>query len=142
MTREGIEPNQRLSSVELARHAAETAYSKKGEEIVILDLREFSVGCDYFVLVSCKSTPHIRAVQDSVYRTLRTQWKEKPWHTEGVGSGRWVLLDYVNVVVHIFHEEARGFYMIERLWGDAPRTRISNVSVVSEAESTDIDSTD
>jgi len=121
-----IETKNRPSPHEIARAAAELAYDKKGEEICIIDLREFSVGCDYFVVISCKSEPHMRAVMDSISKNVRERMKEKPWHIEGTSSGRWILVDYVDVVVHIFHEDARQFYMIERLWGDAPREKMGS----------------
>ena len=123
----GLEPH------ELALRASELAYNKLGEDITILDLRKFSIGCDYFVIVSAKSVPHLKAIYEEVDGVLRKKWRERPWHSEGVSSERWILLDFVHVVVHIFHEEARQFYMIERLWGDAPAEKYPPANQAAES---------
>lgn len=120
MEKDRVPVSTGLEPAALAKQAAELAYEKKGENITIIDLREFSLGCDYFVVISANSVPHLKAIYEEVDSVLRKKWHERPWHCEGVGGGRWILLDYVHVVVHIFHEEARQYYMIENLWRDAP----------------------
>jgi len=83
-----------------------------------LDLRELDGVCDYFLIVSASSEVQVKAVADAVEDQLRDQG-HKPWHIEGREGRRWVLLDYVEVVVHVFHEKTREFYLLDRLWGDA-----------------------
>ena len=111
----------------LARRIAELALEKKADYAVLLDLRELSSACDYFVIVSGDNEQKVRAVTEHIEETLEKEGL-RPWHVEGRAHRRWVLLDYVHVVVHVFHEEARGFYMLERLWAGAPREEISEVT--------------
>jgi ribosome-associated protein len=111
----------------LARRIAELALEKKADDAVLLDLRELSSACDYFVIVSGDNEQKVRAVTEHIEETLEKDGL-RPWHVEGRTHRRWVLLDYVHVVVHVFHEEARGFYMLERLWAGAPREEISEVT--------------
>ena len=113
-----------IPSIELARLAADLAAEKKGQENTILDLRQFSVGCKYFVITTAESDRHVRALADWIEEGIRARTGEKPWHREGLTVGRWVLLDYVDAVVHIFDRDARDTYMLERLWGDAPRENV------------------
>lgn len=105
---------------ELARTAAGLALEIKARDVAILDLRELSSVCDYFVVVSGESDPQVRAIVERVEEGL-TARGEKVWHKEGLEGKQWVLLDYVDVVVHVFHVDARDNYLIEKLWGDAPR---------------------
>lgn len=91
----------------------------KGTSISVLDLRGIHGATDYFVIASGTSDAHVRGIADSVVEQLGRQgWKAH--HVEGTASGRWVLLDFVDFVVHLFHPETRAFYQLERLWGDAP----------------------
>jgi len=115
--------NQPLAPRDLAGKAARLALEKKGKDVVILDLREQSSVCDYFVLVSGESEPQVKAIAERVEEGLKEDG-ESPWHVEGRKGGTWLLLDYVHVVVHVFHERTREIYMLERLWGDAPREAI------------------
>jgi ribosome-associated protein len=80
--------------------------------------------CDYFFICSSGSTRQSKAIADGMIEALR-QKSVKPWHVEGYNEGRWVLLDYNSVVVHIFHDEVRSFYRLERLWGDAPHVNFA-----------------
>ncbi len=112
------------SSHEIAQLAAELGLDKKGDEIVILDLRKFAIGCEYFVIMTGTSEPHVRALAGSIEEALERRLGQKPWHREGLQKARWILLDYVDCVVHVLDGEARQYYMLERLWGDAPRERI------------------
>jgi ribosome-associated protein len=110
------------SSQELARAAAQHALAKKGEDLVILDLRGLSPIADFFVLATGLSDVHVRALSDAVRDGLLAHTPPaKPWHLEGYETLRWVLLDYVTVVVHVFQRGAREYYGLERFWGDAPR---------------------
>nr|WP_299033127.1 ribosome silencing factor [uncultured Tenacibaculum sp.] len=98
----------------------------KGEDIQLLDLREIeNTVCDYFVVCSANSNTQVNAISGSVQKVVSKELKDKPWHIEGLGNAEWVLMDYVNVVVHIFQKQVREFYDIESLWGDAKITEIN-----------------
>lgn len=100
----------------------------KGKDITILNLTEIeNAVCDYFVICSGDSSTQVDAIANSVQRTTREKLTEKPWHNEGSTNSEWILLDYVNVVVHVFYRETRDFYNIEGLWADAERTNIENI---------------
>ena len=105
---------------EEVRRAAELALERKAHDVSILDLRGISTATDYFVLVSGTSAVQVKAIADHVVDDLKKQGV-RPQHLEGLRGGRWVLLDYVDFVVHVFHPQARDFYQLEGLWGDAPR---------------------
>ena len=92
---------------------------RKAVDAVVLDLRGLTAATDYFVIVSGTSDAHVRGMADHLVSTLSPQGV-RPHHVEGLPQGRWVLLDYVDFVVHVFHPELRNFYQLERLWGDAP----------------------
>ena len=97
---------------------------KHKPDVVILDLRKFSIGCEFFVIVSGGSDPHVKALAEWVEDELIRECGARPWHREGLGQARWVLLDYVTVVIHVFDQEARDYYRLERLWGDAPQETV------------------
>ncbi len=98
----------------------------KGQDISILDLREIeNTVCDYFVICNGTSNTQVNAIVNSIQKTVSKQLKDKPWHTEGSDNGEWVLIDYVNVVVHVFQRHIREYYDIEGLWGDAKVTMVS-----------------
>jgi len=92
---------------------------RKGVRIQVIDLRGLSDAADYFIIASGTSDAHVRGLADGVVQAM-DQAGMSPHHVEGVPSGRWVLLDFVDLVVHIFHPETRAFYQLERLWQDAP----------------------
>ena len=101
----------------------------KGKDIVHLDMRDVpNTVCDHFVICHGDSTTAVDAIAGSVEKMTRELVGEKPWHTEGQMNREWFLLDYVNVVVHIFHRDKRGFYALEELWGDAVRKAYDNVA--------------
>lgn len=98
----------------------------KGEDIQLLDLREIdNTVCDYFVICSGNSNTQVNAISGSIQKIVSKELKDKPWHVEGQGNAEWVLMDYVNVVVHIFQKQVREYYDIESLWGDAKITQIT-----------------
>ncbi len=98
----------------------------KGEDIQLLDLREIeNTVCDYFVVCSGNSNTQVKAISNSVKKIVGKEGQEKAWHIEGESIAEWILMDYVNVVVHIFQKPVREFYDIEGLWGDAKITSIS-----------------
>ncbi|HKW42190.1 MAG TPA: ribosome silencing factor [Gemmatimonadales bacterium] len=91
---------------------------RKAIDPMVLDLRGLTAAADYFVIVSGTSDAHVRGMAEHLMTALAP--RIAPHHVEGLTQGRWVLLDYVDFVVHIFHPELREFYQLERLWGDAP----------------------
>ena len=97
----------------------------KGQQINILDLREIeNTVCDYFIICEGTSNTQVNAIVNSIQKKVSKELKDKPWHVEGTDNAEWVLMDYVNVVVHVFQKHIREFYDIESLWGDAKTTVI------------------
>ncbi|MFO7718906.1 MAG: ribosome silencing factor [Gillisia sp.] len=97
----------------------------KGNNIEILDLREIeNTVCDYYVICNGTSNTQVNAIVNSIQKTVSKALKDKPWHIEGSDNAEWVLMDYVNVVVHVFQKHIREYYDIESLWGDAKITSI------------------
>jgi ribosome-associated protein len=101
--------------------AAQAAAAKQAEDIAILDVRELIVITDYFVIASGSTERQVKTIVDEVERVLREVHEVKPVRREGESDARWVLLDYVDFVVHVFADEEREYYDLERLWADAPR---------------------
>ncbi len=101
----------------------------KSLDIQILDLREIdNTVCDYFIICTGTSNTHVNAISGIIQKQVSKITKDKPWHVEGEGIADWVLLDYVNVVVHVFQKHIREYYDIESLWGDAKITTISSTN--------------
>ncbi len=101
----------------------------KGKDIVHLDLRDVqNTVCDHFIICHGDSDTQVEAISGSVQRFALEKAGEKPWHIEGERNSEWVLMDFVDVVVHIFHRDKRAFYALEDLWGDAARTSYENVA--------------
>lgn len=99
----------------------------KGDDITILDLRSIeNTVCDYFVICNGNSNTQVNAISGSVQRTVSRELHDKPWHVEGEQNAEWVLMDYVNIVVHVFQKHVREYYNIEKLWGDAKVTVLEN----------------
>lgn len=99
----------------------------KGHDILLLDLREIeNTVCDYFIICNGTSNTQVNAIVGSIQKTVSKAIQDKPWHVEGQDNSEWVLMDYVNVVVHIFQKHVRDFYDIEGLWGDAKFTEIGS----------------
>ena len=119
------EKKGQATAEELSKVIIEAIQDKKGSNITLMDLRELGGAVtDYFIICEGNSTPQIDAVKDSVEKMVREQLGEKPWHIEGTNNMEWVLVDYVNVVVHIFNKEKRDFYNLEGLWADAKVTEV------------------
>jgi len=116
---------KKLTALNLARMAGRLALEKKGFDVRILKLKTISSVCDYFVIASGDADVQVKAIADAVYNGL-AEAGQKPLHREGVSEGNWVLLDYIDVVVHIFHEPTRRFYALEKLWGDAPVEQLTD----------------
>jgi ribosome-associated protein len=110
---------------QLIAHIINGIEEVKGNNIDILDLRQIeNTVCDYFVICNATSTTQVNAIVNSIQKTVSKALQDKPWHVEGGENAEWVLLDYVNVVVHVFQKHIREFYDIESLWGDAKITSI------------------
>ena len=105
----------------LVHAAAAAASSKKAERIVILDVSKQLVITDHFVICSGSSDRQVKSIADEIQKVLAADRNVKPFRREGEREGRWVLLDYVDFVVHVFHKEDREYYDLERLWSDAPK---------------------
>lgn len=103
---------------EVAR-AVELLFDRKALDVTLLDLRQVSTATDYFLIATGRSDTHVSAIGDHVVDELKNEGV-RPSGVEGMRGGRWVLIDYVDFVVHVFHPAAREFYQLERLWGDAP----------------------
>ncbi len=110
----------------LAQDAVRLALDKKASDPVLLDLRELQAVSDYFVIVSAASEVQVKAIADHIEDSLREAKGPKPWHAEGREGRQWMLLDYIDVVVHVFHERTREYYLLERLWGDARKIEIAD----------------
>jgi ribosome-associated protein len=112
-----------LTSIRLAEHIADAALEKKAGDVVILDLRKLETLTDFFVICTGEVDQHVRAIAEHIEQEMR-KYGEKVLHREGTGGLNWVLLDYVNVVVHVFRPSFREFYRLEDLWGDAEARRV------------------
>ena len=99
----------------------------KGQHINLLDLRDIeNTVCDYFIVCNGTSNTHVNAIVGSIQKTVSKAIQDKPWHIEGEANAEWVLMDYINVVEHVFQKQIREFYDIEGLWGDAKFTTIDS----------------
>ena len=99
----------------------------KGLDVSLLDLRDIeNTFCSYFVVCTGNSNTHVNAIVSAIQKTVSKELKEKPFHTEGNDNAEWVLIDYINVVVHVFQKQIREYYNIEGLWGDAKTTKIAS----------------
>lgn len=113
-----------VTPLELAKVAATAADDKKATDIQMIDLSGMSDICDYFVICTVANNPMMDAVVEAIGERVRLNCGEKPFSIEGRAGSTWVLVDYGSVVIHVFREEARDFYRLERLWGDAPHVHL------------------
>ena len=114
---------ENMPSLELAQLLSKAALDKKAENLVILDVKELSSFTDYFVIMSGRSTRHVQGLAEAVDAVVSKK-RIKDANTEGLKEGLWVLLDYEDVVVHIFYRDVRDFYDLEGLWHDAARIEV------------------
>lgn len=121
-------PNKTSDSDLLIQLISEGLLEKKAKNIVLLDVRELTTLTDYFIVCHGTSETQIRALANSVSEKVKESTGENVWKQEGMDARRWIILDYVNVVVHIFNEEKRDFYGLERMWNDAKLTTIEDQS--------------
>lgn len=115
---------QDKSGLELATLCVKTALDTKAEDLVVLDVRGLSSFTDYFVIMSGRSSRHVQGLAEALESTMRSK-RISSAKAEGIQEGMWVLLDFGDVVVHIFYHEQRSFYDLEGLWHDAPRVEIN-----------------
>jgi ribosome-associated protein len=106
-------------STKIIDRIVELIFSKKGYNVKILDLRTLTTITDYFIICTGDSDTQVKAIADEVDKQMREEGV-RSWHTEGYRSLNWVLIDFVDIVVHVFKKESREFYNLEKLWGDAP----------------------
>ncbi len=109
-----------------AQEALIAVLEKKATDVVIMDMRETSGLADYFILCTGTSDIQVKAIAESVERRLKDHSREVPWHIEGAEHRQWILMDYVDIVIHIFSPERRAFYDLERLWSDAPTEQVDD----------------
>jgi len=112
-----------MDSKKLASLCRELAYDKKAEDIVILDMRALTTVTDYFVICTGTSDPHLRAVVNEIADKLREDHDRRPRAIDGSLPASWIVLDYLDVMVHVMRADARQRYNLEGLWGDAPKVR-------------------
>ena len=127
-----------LAGIELARAAAQIADEIQAEDIAILDLRGLSTLTDFFVVCSANSQPHLKAIRRDIVHKLADNRDTHSNHVEGSSESQWLVLDYIDVIVHVFHRDKRDVYNIEDLWSDAPRIEFESSNperITEEVES-------
>lgn len=130
-TRPASPPSEKKRSTptparELAALVVEAMQSKKAVDVTVVDVREVSGVTDYFVIGTGESNIQVRAIAEAVRELVKERIGERPWKREGTQHNQWVLLDYVDVVAHVFDRERRAYYDLERLWGDAPVEHVAD----------------
>jgi ribosome-associated protein len=126
-----------LDPKKFAQKIADLIFNKNGFDVKILDLRTITTFADFFVICSADSDTQVKAIADEIDKSLRDEGI-KCWHKEGYIALSWVLLDYVDVVVHVFKKDAREFYNIEKLWGDAPSIDVEDPALKKAASKTKV----
>lgn len=114
-----------MTTPKLVEKITQLIFQKKGNDVTIIELKEVSSVADYFILCSADSDTQVQAIADNIDKTLREKGI-RLWHKEGTTALQWVLLDYVDVVIHIFKKETREYYNLEKLWGDAPIKKVED----------------
>jgi ribosome-associated protein len=118
-------PKKKIAKIDLKDAIENGMLEKKANDITVLDLRKLKTSmADFFIICHATSDKQVVAIADSVEETVRKTAGEKPWHVEGRELSEWILLDYFDIVVHVFKKDMRDFYGIEELWSDADITRI------------------
>ncbi|MBN1521520.1 MAG: ribosome silencing factor [Candidatus Aureabacteria bacterium] len=104
---------------EILREVEDGALDKKGEDVVLLDVKKLSNITDYYIIISAQNDRQIKAIRDEIEHRLKSKYSFSPKHMDGIPSSKWVVLDYTDFIVHIFDGQLRRYYELERLWGDA-----------------------
>jgi len=122
-----IENKLKRDKNEIREYILDGIREVKGYQIVQIDLSKINNSiCDYFIICHGNSRTQVEAIAESVEKTVIINAGVRPWHKEGLQNAEWILLDYVDVVVHVFNEKPRRFYNLEGLWADAPTTKIED----------------
>lgn len=119
-----LNETQSLTSDKVATLCAQYASDKKAEDILVLDLRGISTFTDFFVICSGTSEPHLKAISNEIQDKMRTEHNARPYAVDGYPTSQWIIVDFNDVLIHIFHKDKRGYYGLEDLWSDAPRVKV------------------
>lgn len=130
------------NTLEMLKAAAAAAMSRRAEDGVILDLRELDGFTDFFAIFSGNSDIQVEGISQAVLEELETNWEQKPWHQEGTRRADWILLDYVDFVVHVFLSERRAYYNLERLWTEADRIELPELTMPTHLETLEAEEVD
>ena len=122
------------NTLDLVKAAASAEMSRRAEDGVILDLRELDGFTDFFAIFSGASDIQVEGISQAVLEELENNWEQKPWHQEGERKADWILLDYVDFVVHIFLSERRAYYNLERLWAEAEQIELPELTIPAHIE--------
>ena len=117
------------NTLDVVKAAAAAAMSRRAEDGVILDLRELDCFTDFFAIFSGTSDIQVEGISQAVIEELETNWSQRPWHQEGERKADWILLDYVDFVVHVFLSERRTYYNLERLWAEAGQIELPELTL-------------
>lgn len=122
------------NTLDMVKAAASAAISRRAQDGVILDLRELDGFTDFFAIFSGVSDIQVEGISQAVLQELESNWSQKPWHQEGARKADWILLDYVDFVVHVFLSERRAYYNLERLWAEAGRIELPELTMPAHVE--------
>ncbi len=122
-----------MDSYSLAKDVAFLSIEKKAYDVTLIEIKELASFTDYFVICSADSDTQVKAIADYISEEMGKK-DVRVWHSEGYESLRWVLLDFVDVVVHVFHRDTRAFYNIEKIWGDAKTEIITDIIDTKETK--------
>lgn len=122
------------NTLDMVKAAASAAISRRAQDGVILDLRELDGFTDFFAIFSGVSDIQVEGISQAVLEELESNWSQTPWHQEGARKADWILLDYVDFVVHVFLSERRAYYNLERLWAEAGRIELPELTMPAHVE--------
>lgn len=122
------------NTLDMVKAAASAAMSRRAQDGVILDLRELDGFTDFFAIFSGVSDIQVEGISQAVLEELESNWSQKPWHQEGARKADWILLDYVDFVVHVFLSERRAYYNLERLWAEAGQIELPELAMPLHVE--------
>lgn len=116
-----------MKSIELASNIVKILDSKKADNVELIKIRDLTIITDYFVIASANNTTHVKALVDELEHKINEDFSIKPTREDGYSGASWVILDYGDVIVHVFYEETRQHYNLEKLWADGERVDISTI---------------
>ena len=126
------------NTIEIVKAAASAAIGRRAQNPVILDLRELDCFTDYFAIFSGISDVQVEGITEAILDELEEKWNQQPWHREGAKKADWILLDYVDFVVHVFLDERRSYYSLERLWAEAPHVELPEIEGIPNLETNEV----